>query len=223
MMYQNFEYVLELSERASVEGRGGLCEDTVVKFVWDLTNLLDVLKRYYPNDFEHMVVEQKSVFAKFEKIAAYYPEALDVDIFLNFLEDVLLSGYLPHPTVYCEAKLIDESLMAQAAILYLDNQDVQQWMVDNWGECKKYKPIISEALHKQKKKLTRLVRLCHMHYGKKTLMLLLVIWGCGGLYWFETAYPLALFLMLGIFVFLLREISVYLRAISYLRNDMILR
>ena len=212
MMYPNFEYVLDLSERASMYGRCNLCEYTIVKFVKDLADLLYNLENTYQDDFAKMVQEQADVFYKFEKIATWYPEALDIDIFWNFLEDVLISGQLPHPVVYCKAKLIDESLMANVAAWYLEDKAVQQWIIDNWSECKKYKPVIESALCKQPNKLLKLVKLCHMHYGKKTLALLLAVWLCGVLCWFDMAYFWVVFLMLSIFVFMLKEIYNYLYA-----------
>lgn len=212
MMYPNFEKVAELSERSSLYGKSELSEQTIALFAQDLTDLLDVLKRYYAQNFEDMVSEQKPVFEKFEKIAACYPEILDVDVFWYFLHDVLAAGCLPHPIVYCHANLIDEPEMADAAFLYLNDKNVQQWIVDNWHECKKYKALLAEALHKQTFKLPKLVRMCHMHYAKKTMLLLVVIIGCAFLCWNNVAYPLVVVLLLFVFIFMLKEISSYLYA-----------
>ncbi len=224
LMYPNFEYVLDLCERASMYGRCNLCEHTIVKFVKDLADLLYNLENTYQDDFAKMVQEQADVFYKFEKIATWYPEALDIDIFWSFLEDVLISGHLPHPVVYCKAKLIDESLMANVAAWYLEDKEVQQWIIDNWSECKKYKPVIERELHEQPHKLLKLVKLCHMHYVKKTLAVLLLVWLCGVLCWFNTAYVLVAFLMMGVFVFILREICNYFCAeTACLRKDLIWR
>ncbi len=224
MMYADFEFVFKMSKRSELYGRYILGSEVVQAFEKDLSLLLDVFKRYYSDDFESLCAEQKSVFTKFEKIASCYPEVLDNDMFLDFLSEVLASGYLPHPVVYCKAKLIDESLMANVAAWYLEDKEVQQWIIDNWSECKKYKPVIERELHEQPHKLLKLVKLCHMHYVKKTLAVLLLVWLCGVLCWFNTAYVLVAFLMMGVFVFILREICNYFCAeTACLRKDLIWR
>lgn len=223
MMYADFEFVFKMSKRSELYGRYILGSEVVQAFEKDLSLLLDVFKRYYSDDFESLCAEQKSVFAKFEKIASCYPEVLDNDMFLDFLSEVLASGYLPNPIVYCEANLIDETEMAQVAILYLQYENVQQWIINHWSYCKKYKISLGEALYAEPLKLSKLVRLCHMHYGKKALALLLVIWGCGVLCWFETAYPLVILLMLGIFYFMFKEVCSYLLEAGYRQKKLIWR
>ncbi len=210
MMYPEFDKVVGWCQTDRIYGRPQLTQETEIEFAKDLHKLVQVMIKYYQEDYVGLTTKLKSIFDKLEMIAENYPELLDDDIYLTFLSEVLHSGHLPHPEIYCRAMLVSVEEMMSVMALYIEQEGVQNWIVENWEVCKAYKLEIAEQLAQTSTKTPKLVNLCQRHYFLKSSILFLAMIVCGILCWYGIYYWVAALLLIGVFVFMMKEICDYM-------------